>query len=335
MKYHIHRLCRDEKTIEDLKKQEKKYNLPNTEYVTGIDLFQFINEILRNCKDDYALIVHDDVILPKNIDDNVLKCINEANSFMGENNWAIIGNTGVEVLTKRVLIFLTDPNTNLLIPGTKHPIITESVDGNLMLLNLKNLREKSAWLPNTLSGFHLYDLVLCLESAKNGLLSAVSSRLYAIHKSGGNRGSFEVISKSNDFQNYFNTDFSNPKVTSINGEIVVKETNNSLPSIEKIIESNIINSFKNNTFNLHFLMDISNGSKGLSRMLSSLERLEKELNHNVKLSLHLYNIEENKESTLKNILVKHDTLTTLTTQLEIDQSPVSNFINTNEIKNIP
>jgi len=81
MEFKIHRLCRDNDTIRRLKKEEKEYNLPHTEYVTGIDLFTFINNIINNCTDDYALIVHDDVILPINISDNVKECIKSIKIF--------------------------------------------------------------------------------------------------------------------------------------------------------------------------------------------------------------------------------------------------------------
>ena len=89
MIYKIHRLCRDTKTIEKLKKEEKKFNLPKTEYVTGIDLFTFINYITRDCKEDYALICHDDVILPLNISEKVELCIKSANDFLGEDKCRI------------------------------------------------------------------------------------------------------------------------------------------------------------------------------------------------------------------------------------------------------
>ena len=67
MRYEIYRLCRDKERIEKLKREEKQYSLPQTKYLTGIDMFVFINSIIQKCPYDYALLCHDDVILPINI----------------------------------------------------------------------------------------------------------------------------------------------------------------------------------------------------------------------------------------------------------------------------
>jgi len=303
MIYKIHRLCRDTKTIERLKKEEKKFNLPKTEYVTGIDLFTFINNILKDCKEDYALICHDDVILPLNINNQVQECINEANNFFGNSNWAIIGNAGVEYLNKRVLLHLKDCNIKIITPKTPKPRLVESVDGNAMLLNLKNIREKKINLPKNLSGFHLYDLILSLEAYKKGLVCAVSSRLYLTHLSGGNREMFTEIAKEKQFQDYFRDNYSNNVITSINGDIHIQREakNKKQKRIEDIISNTVLNIFKNKEYNLHLIIN-TNQKEILSKKLSdSIQEFKENLNPKVKVYAHNVNSKDSLEKIVNEI----------------------------------
>ena len=106
MTYQTYRLCRDKETIRRIRDEEKQYSLPHSVLTTGIDLFTFINQIIKDCKSDYALICHDDVILPETIDTNVANCINSVNNYIGEENWGVIGNAGVEYLSKYTYPFI-------------------------------------------------------------------------------------------------------------------------------------------------------------------------------------------------------------------------------------
>jgi len=286
MIYKIHRLCRDTKTIEKLKEEEKKFNLPKTEYVTGIDLFTFINYIIRDCKEDYALICHDDVILPLNISENVELCIKSANDFLGEDKWGMIGNAGIEVFTKRVLLHLSDPNIRTITPPTYKPQLAESIDGNIMLLNLKNIRSKKIRLPKNLKGFHLYDLILSLEIQKKGLVCAISSLLYVTHLSGGSRDSFSRITNNKLFQNYFAKNFSNNTISTINGEITIKNhvEKSKLPQIEELVMKNALQLFKTGQFRLYFLIYLNKKSKKFIRLLNSIHQFQQQLPEQV----HLY-----------------------------------------------
>jgi len=260
MRYEIYRLCRDKERIEKLKREEKQYSLPQTKYLTGIDMFVFINSVIQKCPYDYALLCHDDVILPININANITECITSANHYMGEENWAVIGNAGIQILTKKVLHYLTDPNINILPPSTYNPQIVESIDGNVMLLNIKNLRKNNILLPKNLTGFHLYDLILCLESQKKGLLCAVSSYLFATHLSGGNREAFINAWKMPISQKYFSDNFTNQTISSINGEVIIKNsTRNGIDINEKMIE-NVQKTFHKNSFELNIISKKRNKS---------------------------------------------------------------------------
>lgn len=276
MNYKIYRLCRDNKTIEFLRAQEILYSLPETKYLTGIDMYTFINDIITNTVEDYVLISHDDVILPINISDHIKKCIKSTNDFLGKNNWAVIGNAGIQVLTKKVLHYLTDPNIKIIPPYTSHPDLVESLDGNTMLLNIKNLREKNVFLPKNLSGFHLYDIILCLEAQRKGLLCAVSSHLFVTHLSGGSRQAFIEAWNTPMFQDYF-SNFKNQSISSLNGDILIyKNLRNLSVDIDQIFKNNLINTFKDKKFTLNIL------KKDIKNNLSDLkEKIDKNISLNI------------------------------------------------------
>lgn len=277
MKYKIYRLCRSQEKIEELKREEDLYSLPKTKYVTGIDMYQFINDIIENSQEDYALLCHDDVVLPLTINENIEKCIKSANDFLGEENWGIIGNAGIQIFTKKVLLYLTDPNIKLLPPKTEVPELVESIDGNTMLLNLRNIREKKVALPSHLSGFHLYDLILCLEAQKKGLLCAVSSYLFVSHLSGGNRQAFIDSWHTEMFQKYFSKTFSNKVISSLNGEITISQPHRENIKIEKMIEENIIRVFSEKKYELNIISQ---------KETKAIKQLKEERVDNILLKIH-------------------------------------------------
>ena len=284
--YRIYRLCRDTNTIDSLKKEETILRQPKGSYVTGIDMYTFINNVIQNCDKDYALLIHDDVILPLTIEKHIQECITSANNYMGEENWGIIGNAGIEVLTKKVLHYLTDPDIKIIPPYTKYPSIVESVDGNTMLLNIKNLRAKKIHLPKKLTGFHLYDLILCLEAAKNRLLCAVSSHLFVSHLSGGNRKAFIDSWNMDVFQEYFSKTFSNKIISSLNGDIVVSITNKEKTiNVENEIKSNIMRVFGKKKYELHIITE---------KPSSMIENFKK--NHTDNISVYIHNSQDIRKS---------------------------------------
>ena len=305
MNYQIYRLCRDNERIKKLQREEKKFSLPKTEYVTGVDMYTFINDIILNCKTDYALLCHDDVVLPLTIHENIKKCLESANNYIGQDNWSVIGNAGIEVLTKKVLHYLTDPDIKIIPPYTKHPDLVESVDGNTMLLNIKNLRSKKVLLPKELSGFHLYDIILCLEAQRKGLVCGVSSYLFVTHLSGGNRQAFIDSWNTETFQKYFLNTFSNRVISSLNGEITINHVpkTNKL-DIEEKIEENILKVFSKEKYKLNIFSQ---------EIVPSVEKIAKQ-NPSIK-SYTWKNIQELREGLKKDesfsiILRKGDSLST-------------------------
>lgn len=291
--YEVYRLCRNQATMDKLRREEKKYELPKNNYVTGIDIYEFLNRIIQNCKSDYVLICHDDVILPESIDFNIDNCINSANKFLGSDNWGVVGNAGVSVLSKECITFISDPHTRIIPFRTEHPQLVESVDGNTMLLNLKNIRKRKIQLPKSLNGFHLYDLILCMELYKNGLICCISSWLYVKHLSPGNYLSFLDATHKKSFQDYFRKEWRNHTITTINGPIEVEQdyknfiNNEKLGSFEDKINKEIIRVFENREVEINILTRLHIKSLKIYRLLDSVRILKKVLPKGVTLNLYL------------------------------------------------
>ncbi len=218
--FKIYRLCRDEKTITRFKEEGRKYQLPEQVLITGPDYFTFIEGIIRDCKDDFALLCHDDVVVPLNIAERVAECIEKANQYCGSEKWGMVGNAGVEAISLRTVRFLKDPHTAV-VPYRSTPIPVVSVDGNVTLLNIKNLRKNKFELPATVRGFHMYDFISLVECYRKKLLVLADSSLYVYHRSGGVQKGFDEFSSGSNFQEYWTKNFVNHTVHTINGPVKI------------------------------------------------------------------------------------------------------------------
>lgn len=221
----IYSLCRNDKDKKILSNLYKEFGLPKIQILTKLDMFQFINTIIKTCDTDFALLFHDDVFPPSNILKNANECISKANREFGWSNWAILGNAGNEFITEDPIRFISDPHDKTIPSYSKSPIPVISIDGNTLLLNIKNLRNRGVSLPKYLSGFHFYDYILLLESYRNGLISAVDSSLYVVHKSGGNKEKYFQATDFKIFQNYFKKYFINHTFVTLNGLLKIKSVN--------------------------------------------------------------------------------------------------------------
>jgi hypothetical protein len=213
----LYRLCRDEKTKERLIKEQTKYDLPKSELVVGGDLFDLFRNIISRCDKDYALVLHDDVVVPENFFTRIRETIDRCDEHLGSDNWGVVGNSGVEFLSRKAVRFTQDPHSVIIPTSARSPRIVTHLDGNTLLLNLKNIREKDLSIPDYLEGFHLYDLVLVSEAYKAGLVCAVDRGLYVIHKSPGNQKAFNEALSNENIIKYFSENFVNHYFYTING----------------------------------------------------------------------------------------------------------------------
>lgn len=215
----IYRLCRDKETKAEMRRQTKEYNLPQTELLMKYDYFKFLTKIIKECPENFALVCHDDIVLPIDIELRAQKAVANADKFYGSENWAVIGNSGIEMYTDEIIRYIKDPHTSVIPNKSIIPHVATHVDGNVMLLNIGNLRRELVKMPPEMTGFHLYDLILVVESYKKGLLSLVDSELYVIHKSKGNQIDFDRAKEGKSFQNYWKNSFINHSIKTINGDV--------------------------------------------------------------------------------------------------------------------
>jgi len=215
----IYRLCRNVATVEVLEEQANIYKLSPTICLSGSDLFTFLSSVIAKARSKYALVCHDDVILPETVSERIGIAVKRANSTYGSTNWGVIGNAGICWKDQAVTRFVADPHSTLIPPVQKSPEVAIFLDGNTLLLNIDNLRKKKVSLPPELGGFHLYDLVLVLESYRAGLLCCIDSNLYVKHLSQGKPIDFDSAKKAKDIQNYLKRCFVNHEFPTINGPV--------------------------------------------------------------------------------------------------------------------
>lgn len=216
-KFSIYRLCRNKKTEDRLKSESEKYGFEWVHLAGSQNYFEFLSKVISECPDDFALVCHDDVVLPVDIQRKVDAAIANADEEFGKDSWGIIGNAGVEYLSLKISRFLRDSHFSTVPPGSSKSIPVVFIDDNTLLLNLKNLREKAVSFPKEFGGFELFGFVLLVECYKKNLVSAIDSNLFVMHKSLGDRTAFDKAIKSKQFENYWRSSFSNHSIETING----------------------------------------------------------------------------------------------------------------------
>lgn len=191
------------------------YNLVAKE--NNKSLFDFL-QIIIDGEEDYALFVHDDVYLPRQINENIENLINKLNSEWP--NWGLCGNAGIVTPEaangSRICRFIFDPYAGNNFFG--HIIPAETIDGNSILLNCRALRKAGVKLPK-FNGFQGYDISLSIETIDAGLAVLVAPQLACYHLSSGNLDHFNDVCKSKDFLSYLSNKIFNRSILTINGTI--------------------------------------------------------------------------------------------------------------------
>lgn len=228
MKTGIYCLCRDKETIVRLEKETKRYSFKDINFITGPDYFTFLRNIIENDEYDYSLVIHDDVIMPINMLERIESAIKKADATFGHQKWGVLGNAGISYLNNEAVTFIRDPHTSL-IPYNTVPIPVVHIDGNTLLLNIKNIQCSKVEIPKSLTGFHLYDFVLVSEMYKKGLVAAIDPSLYVYHKSGGNQKDFDKVKQSLGFTSYIKDNYINHAFYTINGLVEIENDIKYLP----------------------------------------------------------------------------------------------------------
>lgn len=260
-KFAIYRLCINEKSVEKVKRVSEKYHFENSRLVTGPDYFTFLNDIIKNCEFDYALVCHEDVFLPFDIKNKVARCIERIDAKFGEEGWGVAGNAGLEYLSNEVIRYIRDPHSVVSSPLAS-PFPAISIDGNTMLLNIKNLKKKKILPPKELTGFHFYDLTLLVECYKNNLVCVIDPNLFVVHNSGGNQEAFDKEAKTGKFKDYWKENFINNAVFAINGVVEIensleylgREHKDKRKDFYKLVEEVIANNQKKEDIKIYIII---------------------------------------------------------------------------------
>ncbi|WNC89264.1 glycosyltransferase family A protein [Paraburkholderia sp. FT54] len=179
--------------------------------------FSLLQELIDACPEDYACVVHDDVFLSGDFGVRVDELIAELNASWP--NWGLVGNAAVLSVKvgyagTNVVRYLSDPHGG---PNLASEILpAQSIDGNVMLLNVKAMRARQLRLP-TFDGFQLYDIILSIETVRAGLGVYVAPQLACWHGSRGNQGEFDRAKDSEAFKHYLTSAVQNRRIQTLNG----------------------------------------------------------------------------------------------------------------------
>jgi len=180
--------------------------------------FELLNRLIKETPEPWICLVHDDVYLGRDFAHKLSDLVRTLESRWS--NWGLAGNAAVLPMqvgyaATEVVRYLSDPHGGPNLAGQILP--AQSIDGNVMLLNLEAMRRKLVRLP-PFEGFHLYDIVLSLETVKAGLGVLACPQLACWHGSKGNQQDFNRARSSHTFDEYLLSTVRNKIVQTINGE---------------------------------------------------------------------------------------------------------------------
>lgn len=190
-------------------------------------LFKVINEIIAN-ENSPCLFMHDDLYVDKYFLNRVQEGIEALKNRYPK--WGVAGNCGVGLnlyglsaspLVRYIIDLQGAPN----LPGRIIP--AKSIDGNCILLNVPALKKYKTQLPD-FQGYHLYDLILSIETIKSGLGCFIIPQLLCFHESKENQASFDACVASDSFKQYLSDNIKNNRLTSTKGDINVNDPSGSL-----------------------------------------------------------------------------------------------------------
>lgn len=183
--------------------------------------FTLLNELIMS-EHAYACVVHDDVLLCSDFFARLQSLIETLDHDWP--NWGLAGNAGL--LTMRVgysstdiVRYISDPHGGPNLGGYILP--AQTIDGNVMLLNLRALREANVTLPS-FDGFQLYDIILSIETVAAGLGVYVAPQLACWHGSKGNQDDFDRAKLTDAFHNYLRKRVKNRYIQTLNGVATIR-----------------------------------------------------------------------------------------------------------------
>ncbi|MBY0346482.1 MAG: hypothetical protein K2P98_06435, partial [Neisseriaceae bacterium] len=215
----IHVVARSEAYANAFKEKHKSLASVLQIHLNQSSYFQLINEVTYQEEQDWACIVHDDVLLPKDYLHNIENLIKKLEVQWP--NWGLVGNAGIStnrygLSCENKTRYLFDPHSGLSMNSEILPAY--GIDGNVMLINTKQARKQGLLMP-AFEGFHLYDIVLSIEMLSRSMAVLVAPDLACVHLSGGEQLGFDVAKNSESFKKYLAGVLNNKRIDSLNGFI--------------------------------------------------------------------------------------------------------------------
>jgi hypothetical protein len=174
-------------------------------------IYAFIQAAVADCRDDWLVVAHDDIVIGRDFAARARAAVNEAQASFP--NWGVIGNAGVD-LDRHFSAHVQDPWCRP--ERALGPRVVATVDGNLVIIHRRAWQQAGLIFPD-LGGFHGYDVVMGLLCVRHGLLPLVDGRLVVVHHSGGNRGVYARYIQGPVFQGWFSQHFSDSEVPTLLG----------------------------------------------------------------------------------------------------------------------
>lgn len=206
--FSIYRLCRNSQTCEKLKTDSEKYGFQKSNFYFNVPYFKIIEDVLEKCEDDVALICHGDTILPLDISFRINSAIENAVNKVGE-NWGMIGNFGIEFLSYRKIKFIRDFNSKMIPAGSEYSKPVVYIDDNLLVLNVKVLRERKLKVFELEVNSKIFSNILLAECYLKDLICFVDSNLFVFHKNLESNFKFNNTNEKNIFCEYWQSRFIN------------------------------------------------------------------------------------------------------------------------------
>ncbi len=183
--------------------------------------FDALNAIISRSNEPYVCIVHDDVTLNTSFGASVANLVQELDEHWP--NWGLVGNAGVASFRvgyagSNLVRYVSDPHGGPNLTG--YVIPAQSVDGNVMLVNVSAVRRAKVSIPKG-AGFHMYDLLLSISILSAGLAIFVAPQLACWHGSPGDPNGYLSASQLWWVRKSLSGSIRNRVIQTINGPIRV------------------------------------------------------------------------------------------------------------------
>ncbi len=222
MVYLIHVIAKSKISGDAFLKSHPKLAAKLVIEVVQLSYLELLGDVIKKSTQAYVCVVSDDVLLCEDF----IQLINNLVQQLDRDwpNWGLVGNTGmlsmsVGYATSDVVRYKSDPIAGPNMAG--HILPAQSIDGNVMLLNVRAMRDAGLTFPS-FDDFYWFDTVLSIETISAGLGVYVAPQLACWHGSVKNLAELDKAKSNDVFVDYLQTRLlANHSVKTVNGELKI------------------------------------------------------------------------------------------------------------------